>query len=203
VLTPVRTAGFTLVELLMGMALLAVLLLLGVPAMATYLQNSKLASATSGLFAGLQTARTEAIRRNVRTEFVFTNDPPSIADVANNLNVAANGVNWVVRAASGPAAWQPAIDAKSALEGEGNATAPAVVVTGAAIAPAVWTGIIPFNGFGGTANGAAYQIDITNPNGGLCVTGGGPMRCRRILVSPGGQINACDPAAVAGDSRAC
>jgi len=32
---------------------------------------------------------------------------------------------------------------------------------------------------------------------------GGNVRCRRITVSPGGQISSCDPAAPAGDSRAC
>ena len=34
--------------------------------MGTYLQNSKLATAAASYYAGVQTARTEAIRRNVR-----------------------------------------------------------------------------------------------------------------------------------------
>ena len=195
--------GFTIVELLVGITLLAVLLGLGAPAMGTYLQNSKLASVASGYFTGIQMARAEAIRRNVRTEFVLTNDPVSTPDIANALTPAIAGRNWVVRAASGPAAFASAVETKAGAEGEGSAAAAAIVVTGSASAPAVFDGRIPFNGFGGTADGAPYQVDITNPSIGTCAALGGKVRCRRITISPGGQIMSCDPAAPAGDSRAC
>jgi prepilin-type N-terminal cleavage/methylation domain-containing protein len=52
VLTVVQQRGFTLVELLVGLTVLAVLLGLGVPALGTYLQNSKLAGATGGSGSG-------------------------------------------------------------------------------------------------------------------------------------------------------
>lgn len=199
-----RERGFTLVELLVGLTLLAVLLGLGVPAMGTYLQNSKLASAASNYYTGLQTARTEAIRRNVRTEFVMTDTPVDTGNLANVVAPAVGGRNWVVRAASGPAAFMM-VEAKAGAEGDGSAAAAAIQVTGSASAPAVFDGRIPFNGFGGTADSAPYAIDISNPAAGTCVLGGGKLRCRRITVSPGGQIAACDPAvsASAGDSRAC
>lgn len=195
--------GFTLVELLVTMSILAVLLALGVPAMGTYLQNSKLASATSSLYSAVQTARTEAIRRNVQTQFVLTDTPVSTADVANALAPAVAGRNWVVRAASGGGGFIAAIDTKAGAEGEASVAAPAIQVLGAATPPAVFDGTIAFNGFGATFNGAAYTIDISNPTAGLCATAGGTIRCRRITVSPGGQIAACDPAAPVGDSRAC
>jgi type IV fimbrial biogenesis protein FimT len=204
VLSPIAVRGFTLIELLVGMTLLAVLLGLGVPAMGTYLQNSKLASAASGYFTGLQMARTEAIRRNVRAEFVMTDTPVSTGNIANVAAPAVAGRNWVVRAASGAGTFV-AIETKDGAAGDGSAGAAAIVATGSASAPAVFDGTIPFNGFGGTADGAPYAIDISNPAAGTCVSGGGKIRCRRITVSPGGQIAACDPAASAssGDSRAC
>lgn len=196
--------GLTLIELLVGVSLVAVLVALGLPSMSTYLHNSKLANAASSYYAGLQLARTEAIRRNVRTEFVMTDTPVSTANLANVVAPAVSGRNWVVRAASGAAAFV-AVDAKAGAEGDGSAVSTGVVVAGSASAPAVFDGRIPFNGFGGTADGAPYSIDISNPAAGTCVAGGGGIRCRRILVSPGGQIAACDPsaAASAGDSRAC
>jgi type IV fimbrial biogenesis protein FimT len=204
VLSAMQQRGFTLVELLVGLTLLALLLGLGVPAMGTYLQNSKLASAAASYFSGLQTARAEAIRRNVRTEFVLTDTPVATADIANAAVPAVAGRSWVVRAASG-AGFAPALEVKAAADGEGSAGAQAVQVVGSAAAPAVFVGTIPFNGFGATADGAAYSIDITNPAAGTCAASGGPARCRRITVSPGGQIMACDPAAPTGvgDSRAC
>ena len=201
-LSSLHQRGFTLVELLVGLTLLAVLLGLGVPAMGTYLQNSKLASAAASYYSGLQIARTEAIRRNVRTEFVLTDTPVSTANLANVAGADISGRNWLVRAASGAAF--VAVEAKAGAEGDGNAAAAAIQVTGSASAPAVFDGRIPFNGFGGTADGAPYAIDVSNPAAGTCLQSGGKIRCRRITVSPGGQIAVCDPMVVsAGDSRAC
>ena len=197
--------GFTLIEVLVTMSILALLLALGAPAMGTYLQNSKLAAATSSIYSAVQTARTEAIRRNVQAQFVLTDTPVSTADIANALAPAVAGANWVVRAASG-ATFVP-IEAKAGAEGEGSVAAPAIQVAGAASAPAVFDGTITFNPFGQSVNGpltgVTYSIDVTNPAAGVCAAAGGTIRCRRIVVSPGGQIAACDPAAIAGDSRAC
>ena len=199
VLTAMQQRGFTIVELLIGLTLLGVLLGLGVPAMGTYLQNSKLASAAASYFSGVQTARAEAIRRNVRTEFVLTDTPISTADIAN---CDARGQRPQLGRVRPRRRLRAGDRAKAAAEGEASSAAQAVQVAGSAAAPAVFTGRIPFNGFGGTADGAAYQISITNPAAGTCAPTG-KVRCRRITVSPGGQIMACDPAAPAGDSRAC
>ena len=92
VLSAFPQRGFTLIELLVGLTVLAVLLGLGVPAMGTYLQNSKLASAAASYYSGLQMARTEAIRRNLRTEFVLTDTPISTADLGNAASTRAAGV---------------------------------------------------------------------------------------------------------------
>jgi type IV fimbrial biogenesis protein FimT len=203
VLKASRARGFTLVELLVGVTILGALLALGAPAMGTYLQNSKLASAASSYYSGLQTARTEAIRRNVPTQFVLTDTPVTTSDLANVAAPAVAGRNWIVRAASGPADFVPVIEAKAAGEGNGSSSGLAIVLAGAASAPVVFDGTVPFNGFGGTATNTTYTIDVSNPAGGDCAAASGPMRCRRIVVSPGGQIAVCDPAAPAGDSRAC
>ncbi len=200
-LTLASRRGFTLIEVLVTMSILALLLALGAPAMGTYLQNSKLAAATSSLYTAVQTARTEAIRRNVQAQFVLTDTPVSTADIANALAPAVAGRNWVVRAASG-AVFVP-IESKAGAEGEASTAPPAVQVAGAASAPVVFDGTIPFNGFGQTFTGVRYVIDVSNPTAGICADAGGTIRCRRIVVSPGGQIAACDPAAPVGDSRAC
>ena len=195
--------GFTIIELLVGLTLLAVLLGLGAPAMSSYLQNSKMQSVAASYYSGVQMARAEAIRRNIRAEFVLTNDAPSTPDIANALSPAVSGRTWVVRVASAAGGFASAVEVKAAGEGEGSPAAQAVVVTGSASAPAVFDGRIPFNSLGATADGAPYAIDLTRPGGGTCVQLGGNVRCRRITVSPGGQIASCDPAAPAGDSRAC
>jgi len=193
VLNVAHARGLTIIELLVGITIVAVLLGLGAPAMGTYLQNSKLASAASSYFNGLQTARTEAIRRNIKTEFVLTNTSVAASDPANNAVPTATGANWIVRVASG-AGWG-LVEAKAGAEGNGSGTSStAIQVSSSASA-------IQFNGFG-AAGGGPYQIDISNPSAGSC---GVYIRCKRITVSAGGQVAACDPAASAatGDSRAC
>ena len=61
-----RGAGFTLVVLMVTIAVLAILLAIGIPAFASLIAANRLTSATNELVASLQTARTEAIRRNAR-----------------------------------------------------------------------------------------------------------------------------------------
>jgi len=191
VLNANRSRGLTLVELLVGMTLLAVLVGLGAPALGTYLQNSKLATAAASYFNGIQSARTEAIKRNATTEFVLTDTSLSASDPANNALPTINGRNWIVRAASGGS--YVLLEAKAGAEGEGSAASAAIQVSSTASA-------IQFNGFG-AAGGGPYQINISNPSAGAC----GTIRCRRIVVSAGGQVASCDPALAAssGDSRAC
>jgi type IV fimbrial biogenesis protein FimT len=58
--------GFTLVELLVSLSVGSILMTLTVPAMNGMLNTQKAISATSALFAGLNLARSEAIKRNAR-----------------------------------------------------------------------------------------------------------------------------------------
>jgi len=196
VLNVAHSRGLTIVELLVGITIVAILVGLGAPAMGTYLQNSKLASAAASYFNGIQTARTEAIRRNATTEFVLTDTSLTSSDPANNASLTTTGKNWIVRTASG--AGFALVEAKAGAEGEGSAASAAIQVLSSASA-------IRFNGFGAVAAGGGpnppYQIDISNPAAGAC----GTIRCRRITISAGGQVASCDPAASAatGDSRAC
>ena len=192
-------SGFTLVELLVGVTIVGVILALGAPALGTYLQNSKVANATATFYSGIQTARTEAIRRNVPVQFVLTNSVGSASALAAGAVADPAGKNWIVRAASG-ATFIP-VETNAAAEGQGMSGADGVEV--AASGPAGFDGTFVFNGFGSMVDNQPYWIDITNSSAGACAAASGPIRCRRIIISPVGRVAACDPAAVAGDSRAC
>ena len=196
--------GFTLIELMVGLSIVGIVIALGTPSFAIYLQSSKLAHSGQSYLSGVQLARTEAIRHNLPVEFVLTNTPVDL-NVALNAVPSPTGQNWVVRwfdAASAPGAYK-LIEAKPALEGSFSSTGvPAVQITGSAVPPG-FNGVVAFNGLGATRTGAAYQLDLTNPSGGACAPTG-PMRCPRIRVSAGGLSTVCDPLIVAStDSRFC
>ncbi len=61
---PTRTNGFTLIELILAIALLAVLLTLALPAMSGFTQQQRVISASNHLMTHLQLARNEAVTRN-------------------------------------------------------------------------------------------------------------------------------------------
>lgn len=69
-----RSRGFTLIELMMAVAVAAVLLALAGPSFQQALNGSRLSSAASELTAAVQLARSEAIRNNRRVTLCRSTD---------------------------------------------------------------------------------------------------------------------------------
>ena len=200
-----RARGFTLIELMVATVILAIVLGMALPSFLTMMQNSKLGTAAKSYLVGLQTARTEAIRQNLPVQFVMTNTAIA-AGIETSAVADAAGKSWVVRATNPASAGSyTLVEAKSVLEGSNQKSSTSVLVSGAATAPptATFGGVVTFNSLGATSGGETLEFAITNPGGGDCVSAGGPMRCQRIQVRPGGQISMCDPTVAAGDTRAC
>jgi len=188
--------GFSLVELVIGLAILSLLLVLGLPAFTTYIQNAKLRSAAEAFLAGVQSARGEAVRRNAQVQIILTNDDANVTS-RNTGNLSPTGQNWIVRALDPTTGLYDFVEAKAMSEGSGQASAPTVQIDGGG------TSSVTFNGFGTTTLGAAATIAFSNPAGGACAPAG-PMRCLNVVISVGGQARMCDPAVTAaGDTRKC
>ena len=192
--------GFTIIELMVSLTIVSALLAMGIPSISGMIQNAKLGSATKSYLIGVQTARSEAIRRNLPFEFVLTDSSPSAS-----VTGSANGRNWVVRGPEVGGGANVLVEGKLAQEGSGQVNATSVRILGAAIAPVtpVFSGVLTFDGFGAVASKQSVQLTVDNPSGGACSSAGGPMRCQRIVVRPGGQILVCDTGAAPGDTRAC
>lgn len=197
-LTPRPIGGFTLIELLVALTLAAILLALGAPAMSQYLQIAKVGASTQSLHAGLQAARTEAIRRNRPVEFVLTNMSVTATNIASAVVASSTGVNWVVRAASGPASAPEydLVDAKAAAESAGGDPTSVVIAASGA-----FPGTLTFNGFGGVT--APTTFTVRHLSAPAC-PGAGAIRCRLVRISGGGQVSTCDPDVTnADDTRFC
>lgn len=201
--------GVTLIELMVTVSIAAILMVLALPAMSAYFQNAKLGSAARSYQAGLQTARTEAIRRNLRVEFLLTDGAVDPATAAAAVGTAT-GRGWIVRTDLAQSPTVTVIETRTPLEGSGQAAGAAPSITVAGTAPnssPAFAGSIRFDGLGATfPAGAEADLLIANPSGGTCATGpgqGGPMRCLTVKALPSGQVLICDALAVAPDSRAC
>ena len=195
-------SGLSLIEALIGLAIMALLMAIGLPNMATWLNNSQIRTAGETLLAGLTLARVEAVRRNQIIRFQL------VSDLTSGCAIAQSGTSWVVSQddptglcdqAPSDATPPRIIQSRSGSEG-----------TPRAVVAAATAGTVFFNGLGRiTSPGGALnttQILISNPTGGACehLGGGGEMRCLRIDISIGGEARMCDPAVTdATDPRKC
>ena len=201
-------SGVTLIELMIGIAILAVMILLAVPGFSAMIQNQQIRTQAESILNGLQLARAEAVKRNSVVNFQLVGDltaacAPAVAgkawvvsvfDTTGLCDVATDQETKVTDAGFDPTI-NPLILEKRTVEGSLNADV-MVEDPGAAV--------IAFNGVGRVAPLAAVAtvINVTNPTGGACAPAG-PMRCLDVVVEPGGQIKMCDPALAATDTRSC
>lgn len=76
--------GVTLIELLIGLAIVGILVTMGLPSLSTWMQNSQLRSAAESIQSGLQLARGEAVKRNTFVGFTMAGPDTSWSvDVIN------------------------------------------------------------------------------------------------------------------------
>ena len=203
VLSARRPAGFTMIELLIGMTILAIVLGLGAPAMGTYLQNSKLAAATASFYAGVQAARTEAIRRNIQSQFVLT-DLPLHGRTSKMTPVGHPERSQLGRSVALPPPAAPDFDARSTRSRRTRARPASSRRASSSIAPFPPVAPARFRSTASAARPTTRPIrSIFRTRRPARARRGGRCVAARSRVSPGGQISACDPAAPAGDSRAC
>ncbi|MGH8478126.1 MAG: GspH/FimT family pseudopilin [Gammaproteobacteria bacterium] len=93
-----NASGFTLIELMVGVAVLAIALGAAVPSMSEFIQNSRLAAQTNDFLTALHLARTEAIKRNARVTLCRS------ADATTCSTAAGTGweIGWMVFADAAP-----------------------------------------------------------------------------------------------------
>jgi type IV fimbrial biogenesis protein FimT len=192
--SPTLQAGVSLIELMAGLAIIAFLLLLGVPEFANFLQNTQIRNAAETTLAGINFARAEAVRRNTVVRFQFVSDLTSACDISGAALNASNQGSWVVSLSDPEAACDQApsdtaapaiLQKKDWREGSRN-----VLVTTS------HPPVLFFSGLGRVSGTVLQRIDFSS-NSGVCEhvpPNDGTMRCLAILVTSGGQAKLCDPA---------
>lgn len=188
-----RSAGFTLVELLIAMAVFAIMLVLGVPAFGTWIHNTQIRSTAEALQNGLRVAQAEAMNRNRMVAFVLTTASPAFG-----ATPSTNGYNWYAQVL-------PIVSSEAS---ETSYTSSAYIQGGALGASSNGTTItagisaICFNSLGhlaaytGSVGGASYSCTVPTANNNsviFAINNANGNRPLDVTVNFGGQIRLCDP----------
>ena len=187
--------GFSLIEVLIAMAILGILLALAAPSYSTWITNSRIRTTAESIQSGLQSARSEAVRRNSTIRFQLT------SSIANDCTLSTTATNWVISyddptLATDKCASARLNEAFPAADLTNN-PAPRILQLRAAsdgtsgVEATADQALIAFNGLGRVvpAPGALVEIDINSPTRGTCTQ----LKCLRVTVSAGGQVRMCDP----------
>ena len=193
VLTATSGRGFSLIELMVTVAVMVLLALLAAPSMVQYTEASKIQGSAELFYAATQQARMEAIRRNAAVDLILTDQAPVPAS-ADTTSLTTSGPNWLIRQvpASSDDTFQ-FIEGKSGAEGGGRGDGGTLVMTGSASS-------VQFNALGSAVG--ALTVNFSSSRATCAPTGA--ARCLRVVVSPGGQARLCDPVVTAAsDNRKC
>ena len=184
-------AGFTLVEMMISVAILAILLGIGMPSFQRFIENTKIRTTADSLQAGLNLARTEALRRNARVSFWLVNN------VSASCARSASGTSWVVafdnpagvcNAAASDTAVPRIIQSYSGSDGSSGMGVSALNGAGNAAS------CITFNGFGtvepncGANEVPIWRIKVESANAASTA------RKLDVRIISGGAVRMCDPA---------
>jgi type IV fimbrial biogenesis protein FimT len=172
--------GFTLIELAITIALLAVLVMLATPSFAAWIRNSQVRAVSEVLQNGLRTAQTEALRRNRQVVFSLTNDVPGDASTA-----VTNGAHWAIHAV-------PLLGGETHEFIEGGhlaEVASGVKIAGQAALCLNSAGRLVANGDPGVPGATCTLTTTTRYH----VSRTGSDRPLEVHVSLGGHVRMCDP----------
>ena len=188
--------GFNLIEVLVTLAVLGILIALGAPSLAEWLQTQQIRAATEAVLNGMQVARGEAIRRNLAVQMVL--EPPTSGWTICEATVEPCDSTTLTTDAT------LVIQSRSPDEGTSNANVTPVaadlVTTAVAVTFSPLGSVVTnFN-----ASPTLARADVLNSRS-ACIADGGPMRCLRVVVTGGGSVRMCDPTPgiVSPDPRAC
>jgi type IV fimbrial biogenesis protein FimT len=186
--------GFSLIELVISVTIVALLLLVAVPALQSWVSDARVRTAAESFQNAVRLAQAEAVKRSRTAVVMLTDGTPSI-----DAKPAQNGTRWVVRLLE-----RSTTDTEESslfVRGGGEASSGDVTVSGQAL--------VCFNAFG-------QQTTLSSSATGLGTACSAPddsedttdfsfsrsgSRTLKVLISLGGKVRLCDAEKTFSDSH--
>jgi type IV fimbrial biogenesis protein FimT len=188
-----KYTGFTLVELMIVLAIVSILLMVGAPSLKTFMQGNRLVASTNELLSALHLARSEAIKLNSRVSICESSD----GSTCSNTGSWQNG--WIVF-----------VDADGALD---NTGAPCAAINtdcllrihasfndNQLLVAGIDTNLAAINSFTFTSRGLPKAVNGASQSGtfSICTldNAGNTIDSRAVVLSLSGRVRVSDNAAV-------
>lgn len=166
-----RSAGFSIVELMVILTIAGILLAIGISGFQTLIQNQRLTTAANALFMAVNLARSEAIHRGTRVDMV----------------PAGDGTQW-------SRGWVIFIDENHNLRPDANET---VIHTHGAlhreirITPSFTDSKVQYIAFNGTGRTRSNANSQTSQSGNWLLESG--TQSRKLVINFLGRPRVCNP----------
>ena len=169
-----RQLGFTLIELVVTIAVLVAVSTIAIPAFQSSIGNAQIRTVTESIRNGLQQARAEAIKRNARVRFTLQTSSA-----------------WQIGCVTVRADCPVVITQKNAVEGSSsNTTVSADNYS------------VVFSSFGTRDPSAASAMTVVNVTNSQVKSE--ERKALRVMLNAGGNVKVCDPSVnIVGDTRTC
>lgn len=184
-----RSLGFTMVELMVTLAVMAVLTAIALPSFQVFMAENRASGKTMELVSAVKTAQSEALRRSRQVLFTFTDSSmPS-----TSLTGAINGKSWatvVLPLADAPSSVTPEV---VSVGGYSEGTGDVVVDASTTAMCFMPDGSIKANSATGVtgADCAVNTASSPSPGAQFLVQPSRGTKRWQISVSPAGKITSC------------
>lgn len=163
---PLRQAGFTLIEVMIGLLIFAITVTLGFPAFRVWMQNTQIRTVAESIQNGIQLTRNEALKRNAQVQFIL-----------------GPGTQWKVYVPSSA----ETIQTRSSADGSSSHQTATPTPAGATI--------VTFGGIGrvepnADASPSLTQVDV---DADFTIITAAQSKEMRIQIDTGGRIKMCAP----------
>jgi len=174
-----KYSGFSMVELMIALAIAAILIGVGIPSFESFMANSKMAATNNAMVYSVQIARSTAMERLVPVGLCKSDDP--LNDVPTCNNAASYNDGWFVYADDNPTngTRDPNEDILHRVEAPGPAFAFTV--------DAVYENQVYFNDSGASINVAGVPV-----SGTMIINYSGGEEVRFLTVSANGRVSTTD-----------